>query len=183
MSTSAAIRSPICTAPDSAMPLYCPVLRSLHFFFAMRVSPRRRIRLRLYGEVGKVFLSRLGHLADQDYSEYPLRGGQRIMVACGCSRLRGDLRRRRPGGHAASARAWIGIVRTGRRTRPVPAAGEADGPLELLEPRSDPLRPVRRWKLAEGKGSRDAGRVCCLLHPASGALDRRIRPYSRGVEI
>ena len=148
----------------------------------MRVPPRHRIRLRLYGAAGKVFLSGPGHFADQDYSEFPLRGGQRIIVACGCSRLRGDLRRRRPGGHAASARTWIGIVRKGRRSRPVPAAGKADGPLELLDPRCDPLRPVRRRKLANSQGSGDAGRVYCPLHSTSGALDRRVRPYSRGVE-
>src|SRR5829696_8068136 len=58
----AAIRSPSCTAPDSAMPLFCPVLRSLHFFPAMRLPPQSRVRLRLYGEADKVSLSSLGHL-------------------------------------------------------------------------------------------------------------------------
>src|SRR5215212_7922239 len=78
MSMSAAIRSPICTAPDSAIP---------HFLSAMRVPPRCGIRLQLYDAAGEVFLSRLGQSADQDYSEFALRGAQRIMVGCGCSRL------------------------------------------------------------------------------------------------
>ncbi len=113
---------------------------------------------------------------------FPLRGGQRIMVACGCSRLRGDLRRRRPGGHAASARARAGVVRTGCGSGPLPTAGKADRPLEPLEPRSDALRPVRRRKLEEGQGGADAGRACCPVHPAPGALDRRVRPHSRRTE-
>src|SRR5215208_499023 len=129
MSIRAAIRSPICTAPDSAMPLFCSVLRSLHFFLAMRVPPRSRVRFQLYGEADKVFLSSLGQLTDQVYFQFPLRGAQRIIVACDCSRLRGGLRRRRPCGHAAPARAWIGTVRTGRGSRSLPAIGTADRPV------------------------------------------------------
>src|ERR671912_2373840 len=100
--------------------------------------------------------SAFDYMTDPDSSAFPLRGGQRIMVACGCSRLRGDLRRRRPGGHAASARARAGVVRTGCGSGPLPAAGKADRPLELLEPSSDALRPLRRRKLAEGQGGTDA---------------------------
>src|SRR5215207_5181496 len=182
MSMRADIRSPICTAPDSTMLLFCPVLRSLHYFPAMAVPPRSRVSLQLYGAVGKVFLSSLGHLADQDYSEFSLRGAHRIIVAYGCSRLRSDLRWRRPCGHAAPARARGGSVRTGRGRRPVPAARTADRTLELLEPCSDPLRPVRRRKLAESQGGTDAGRARSTIHPAPSALYRRVRPHSRRTE-
>src|SRR5215203_3059130 len=140
------------------------------------------VRFQLYGEADKVFLSSLKQLADQDHSEFPLRGAQRIIVAYGCSRLRGGLRGRRPCGHAASARARGGSVRTGRGRRPERAAGTADRPLELLEPGSDPLRPVLRRKLEESQGCTDARRAHRTVHPAPVALDRRVRLHIRGVE-
>src|SRR5215218_3822692 len=132
MSIRADIRSPICTAPDSTMPLFCPVLRSLHFFPAMAVPPRSRVRLQSYGAVGKVSWAAWGIWLIKITQSFSLRGAHRSIVAYGCSRLRSDLRWRRPCGHVAPARALSGCVSTA--TKVVPGRGpDLDGPIVWAE--------------------------------------------------
>src|SRR5215207_9173101 len=90
------------------------------------------VRFQLYGEADKVFLSSLKQLADQDHSEFPLRGAQRIIVANGCSRLRGGLRGRRPCGLAAMLLLReLGAALSGR--------------VAVVDPSPPPERPTVHW--------------------------------------
>ncbi len=100
---------------------------------------------------------------------------QRRMATDGCARVRSDLRRRWPVSLVALEAAATDVTRACCGYRSGSTLRAVARPLELPEPRTSALRPVRCRRLAATWSSRPATAVYRSLHHAAGALRRRVR--------